>query len=93
VLDPDPADRRVVLPQRFAAAWLVSELRETEGLPGPERRPDTSASLMLAAGVHPKVVQERLASASITLDLYSRVAPGMQDDGAARLGAVVFGSS
>jgi integrase len=44
--------------------------------------------------VHPKVVQERLghSSIAITLDIYSHVAPGMQEDAAARLGAIVFGS-
>jgi integrase len=53
----------------------------------------THATLLLAAGVHPKVVQERLghSSISITLDLYSHVAPGMQEDAAAKLGALVFG--
>lgn len=52
----------------------------------------THASLLLAAGVHPKVVQERLghSSITITLDLYSHVAPGMQEDAAAKLGALVF---
>ena len=36
--------------------------------------------LMLKQGVHPKIVQERLghASISITLDTYSHVAPGLQ---------------
>lgn len=53
----------------------------------------THATLMLAAGVHPKVVQERLghSSISITLDLYSHVAPGMQEVAAAKIGALVFG--
>src|SRR5205814_8667602 len=37
----------------------------------------TSASLMLAAGVHPKIVSERLghSNVSITLDLCSHVIP------------------
>jgi integrase len=41
----------------------------------------THASLMLKAGVNPKVVSERLghASISITLDIYSHVLPGMQE--------------
>jgi integrase len=53
----------------------------------------THASLLLAAGVHPKVVQERLghSSISITLDLYSHVAPGMQEEAAERLGSIIFG--
>src|SRR4051794_13446697 len=55
----------------------------------------THATLLLRAGVHPKVVQERLghSSIAITLDIYSHVAPGMQEDAAARVGAIVFGSS
>jgi len=44
------------------------------------------ASLMLKQGTHPKVVQERLGHASIqvTLDIYSHVAPGLQEAAAAR---------
>ena len=40
----------------------------------------THASLMLKQGTHPKIVQERLGHASIqmTLDIYSHVAPGLQ---------------
>jgi len=47
----------------------------------------TSATLLLSQGVHPKVVQERLGHAqiSITLDTYSHVLPGMQEDAASRL--------
>ena len=39
------------------------------------------ASLMLKQGVHPKIVQERLghANISVTLDTYSHVAPGLQE--------------
>ena len=38
------------------------------------------ATAMLRAGVHPKVVQERLghSSISVTMDIYSSVLPGMQ---------------
>ncbi|MDP9335022.1 MAG: site-specific integrase [Actinomycetota bacterium] len=53
----------------------------------------TSASLMLAAGVHPKIVSERLghSSVSITLDLYSHVIPGLQAEAAEKLGAMILG--
>ncbi len=53
----------------------------------------TSASLALAAGVHPKVVSERLghSSVGITLDLYSHVTPGLQIEAAEKLGAMIFG--
>ena len=47
----------------------------------------TCASLLLAANVHPKVVQERLghSSIAITMDLYSHVTPSMQTDAAVKL--------
>jgi integrase len=43
------------------------------------------ATHMLASGVHPKVASERLghSKVGITLDLYSHVMPGMQEDAAA----------
>lgn len=42
----------------------------------------THASLMLQAGVNPKVIQERLGHSSIkiTLDTYSHLMPNMQAD-------------
>jgi integrase len=51
----------------------------------------TSATLLLAAGVHPKVVQERLGHSQIgiTLDIYSHVLPSMQEEAAARLDEVL----
>lgn len=50
----------------------------------------THATLMLSAGVHPKVVQERLGHSSITvtLDTYSHVMPGIQ-----QAAALAFDSS
>jgi len=44
----------------------------------------THATLMLTAGVHPKVVSERLGHANIgiTLDIYSHVLPGLQESAA-----------
>lgn len=51
----------------------------------------THASLMLKAGIHPKIVQERLGHASIgiTLDTYSHVAPGLQEAAAYRFDELV----
>ena len=42
---------------------------------------DTHASLWLKLGIHPKMVQERLEHSSIrmALDIYSDVAPGLQE--------------
>ena len=46
----------------------------------------THATFLMAQGVHPKVVSERLghAGVSITLDTYSHVTPGLQEDAAAQ---------
>ena len=51
----------------------------------------TSATLLLAQGVHPKVVQERLGHSqiSLTLDTYSHVLPSMQQEAAAKLDGVL----
>ncbi len=51
----------------------------------------TAATLMLSAGVHPKVVQERLGHSKIavTLDTYSHVLPTMQRDAAERVNALL----
>ncbi len=45
------------------------------------------ATHLLASGVHPKIAQERLghATVAVTLDLYSHVLPGMQEEAAARV--------
>ena len=47
----------------------------------------TSATLLLSANIHPKVVSERLGHASIhiTLDTYSHVVPNLQDEAAEAL--------
>ena len=47
----------------------------------------TAASLLMAKGVHPKVVQEMLGHSTITLtlDTYSHVTPGLQADAAQRM--------
>jgi integrase len=47
----------------------------------------THATQLLASGVHPKIVQERLGHSTITvtMDLYSHVSETMQSDAAAKL--------
>ena len=53
----------------------------------------TSATLMLASGVPPKVAAERLGHADATLftNLYSHVTPTMQREAAEKIGALLFG--
>lgn len=51
------------------------------------------ASLMLKAGVHPKIVSERLghSAVGITLDTYSHVLPNLQKEAARKLDEQLFG--
>ena len=51
----------------------------------------THASLLLKQGVHPKVVSERLGHATIgiTLDTYSHLLPGMQEEAARSIDAAL----
>ena len=51
--------------------------------------------LPIAAGIHPKIVSERLGHASIgiTLDTYSHVLPGLQEAAAERFDRMLEGSS
>jgi integrase len=81
-------------PERFTRTFV--DRVEQLGLP-PIRLHDlrhTWATLALESGVHPKVVQERLghANISITLDTYSHVTAGLQADAAARVAGVIFGA-
>jgi len=79
-------DNSPLRPNTISRAWTTTAIRA--GLP-PIRFHDarhSHASLMLKQGVHPKVVQERLGHSSIavTLDIYSHVTPGLQEQAAKR---------
>ena len=52
----------------------------------------TAATMLLAQGVHPKGVQERLghATIAITLDTYSHVLPSMQREAADQIQALLI---
>ena len=52
----------------------------------------SAATIVLAAGVSPKVVSEQVghASTAFTLDAYAHVLPHMQDEAAARVEAMLF---
>jgi integrase len=86
------------VPERYDAIKfserVLSRRQRPELGEGPDRLHDlrhTWASLALAAGVNPKVVSERLghATVSFTLDTYSHVMPGLQEDAAARVAALL----
>jgi len=55
----------------------------------------THATLALEAGVHPKIVSERLghSTVSLTLDVYSHAVPHMQRDAADEIARVLFGDA
>lgn len=55
----------------------------------------SAATLLLAAGEHPKVVAERLghSKVALTLDTYSHVVPGLEERAAERLEAAIMGST
>lgn len=87
-----PSHQRVIVQEAFKPAL------ERAGLPKETRLYDlrhTHATLLLLAGVHPKVVSERLghASVAITLDVYSHVLPNMQQEAAERLEAMLYAPS
>jgi integrase len=76
-------DGKPMLPNSVSHAWA----RLSSEYGNPIRLHDarhTHASILLQLGVHPKVVQERLGHANIgiTLDIYSHIRPGMQEDAA-----------
>jgi integrase len=52
----------------------------------------TCATLLFKAGIHPKIVQERLghSSIAITLDTYSHVSPGLQHKAAEALDIILL---
>ncbi|MDQ3132781.1 MAG: tyrosine-type recombinase/integrase [Acidobacteriota bacterium] len=52
----------------------------------------TTATLLLQAGVNPKIVSERLGHSTIvlTLDVYSHVLPSMQENATKRLEKILF---
>ena len=53
----------------------------------------THATLALQAGIHPKIVSERLghSTISLTLDIYSHAIPHLQKEAAAELATLVLG--
>ncbi len=87
-----PGLRRRLHPQRLTD--LFQPASDAAGLPRIRLHDlrHTSATLALVAGVHPKIVQERLghATISMTLDTYSHVLAGRQHDAAAQVEALLM---
>lgn len=85
----DPSHQRVIVQEAFKPALVRADLDSSTRLYDLRH---THATLLLLAGVHPKVVSERLghASVAITLDVYSHVLPNMQQEAAERLDAMLY---
>jgi len=78
-------------PNTISRAWTMLATRAGVSVIRLHDARHTHASLMLKAGIHPKIVQERLGHASIqiTLDTYSHVSPGLQEAAAAQFDKLV----
>ena len=79
-------DGSPIRPDTISRAW--SDLAKRCGISA-SRLHDarhSHASIMLKAGIHPRIVQERLghSTIAITLDTYSHVSPGLQEAAAKR---------
>jgi integrase len=87
-------DGTPIHPDRFGD--LFEQRVATSGLPRIRFHDlrHTHATLGLAAGIHPKVMSERLghSSISITLDVYSNAVPALQRDAADRIAALIYGA-
>jgi integrase len=73
-----------ILPNTITRAWtIIAQKAGLKHIRLHDAR-HSHASLMLKQGMHPKIVQERLGHSSIqiTLDTYSHVTPGMQQEAA-----------
>ena len=99
----EPGEYNLVFPNQKGNPLNINNLIHRDfkpvvdnaGLPPKLRLYDlrhTHATLLFLAGVHPKIVGERLGHSSITLtlDTYSHVLPGMQEESAQKLNAMLF---
>jgi integrase len=85
-----PLARQNVLRRHFRPLLRKAGLPDTYTL---YQLRHTAATLLLSAGVHPKVASERLGHASITmtLDTYSHVLPTMQQEASDKVEELLFG--
>jgi integrase len=85
------ADGRMMQPTWITHEWIA--LISETGLPRIRFHDlrHAHATHMLAGGIHPKIASERLghSKVGITLDLYSHVMPGMQENAAAQVDAAL----
>jgi len=82
------------LRRQNVARRSFSPILKTAGLPESTRFHDlrhSHATMLLSAGIHPRVVQERLGHSQIavTLGVYSHVMPSMQAEAAAKVESLI----
>ena len=79
-------DATPLRPNSITRAWVMLAARAGLKVIRLHDARHTHASIMLKQGIHPKIVQERLGHSTIatTLDIYSHVAPGLQEAAAKR---------
>lgn len=84
-----PIQARNILRRHLRPILKVAKLPETLNLYSLRH---SCATLLLSAGVNPKIVSERLGHASIvlTLDTYSHVLPDMQQSASDKLEKMLF---
>jgi integrase len=86
-------DGKLVHPERVSKAFRAAVKRT--GLPQIHLHDlrHTHATLALEAGIHPKVVSDRLghSTVAITLDIYSHVISALSEEAAATVAAMVMG--
>jgi integrase len=84
------ADGKPWPPGAFSAAFLALARKTGVKVRFHDLR-HTHATQLLRQGVHPKIVSERLghSTVGITLDVYSHVLPGMQEEAASRTDAAL----
>lgn len=84
-------DGHAIVPERFSKSF-AHFVRQADIPPvSLHAIRHTHLSQLLRSGVHPKVASERAghASVAITLDIYSHVIPGLQEDAATRVDAAM----
>lgn len=90
-------DGGLIHPNNWSKRDFKSALK-VAGLPHSVRLYDlrhSMATLALVAGIHPKIVSERLGHATTkqTLDTYSHVTPHMQEQAGEQLANLIYGAS
>ena len=85
-----PILRRNLVRRHFKPALVKAKLPETFSLYSLRH---TCATLQLKAGVHPKIVAERLGHSTVmlTMDVYSGHVQGMQEEATAQLERMLYG--